>query len=161
MQYTANMSKTEFQELIARVTSRISSQPLDPGLERQLNESFPAKGQVYDAILQACKEGDAAGWICEREGGGIRYGRVFKASPDTNNFSVDVVEMKDIVGPHHVHPNGEIDLIMPLEGAATFDDHAAGWLVYGPGSAHKPTVGGGRAYVLYLLPGGAIEFTRT
>ena len=34
-----------------------------------------------------------------------------------------------------------------------------GWHVYGPGSAHRPTVAGGRALVLYVLPGGKIGFT--
>ena len=29
--------------------------------------------------------------------------------------------------------------------------------VYGPGTAHRPTVRGGRALVLYLLPEGAID----
>ena len=29
-----------------------------------------------------------------------------------------------------------------------------------PGSAHRPTVAAGRALVLYLLPQGAIEFTK-
>lgn len=29
-----------------------------------------------------------------------------------------------------------------------------------PGSAHRPTVSGGRALVVYLLPGGRIDFTR-
>ena len=78
-------------------------------------------------------------------------------------------DMDEVVGPHHVHPNGEIDLVMPLAGAdglapggaARFDGQAAGWKVYGPGSAHRPTVSGGRALVLYLLPEGAIQFTRT
>jgi hypothetical protein len=32
--------------------------------------------------------------------------------------------------------------------------------VYPPGSAHRPTVSGGRALVLYLLPEGRIEFSR-
>ncbi len=36
---------------------------------------------------------------------------------------------------------------------------AAGWLVCPPGSAHRPTVLGGRALVLYLLPQGQIQFT--
>jgi hypothetical protein len=40
-------------------------------------------------------------------------------------------------------------------------DSAEGWPVYGPGSAHHPTVTGGRAVALYLLPGGAVRFTRT
>ncbi len=56
--------------------------------------------------------------------------------------------MADIEGPHHRHPRGEIDLILPLEGAPAFDGVSAGWSVYPPGSAHRPTVTGGTAYVL-------------
>ena len=67
--------------------------------------------------------------------------------------------MNDLAGPHHSHPNGEIDLIMPLTPDAQFDGHPAGWCVYEPGSAHYPTVSRGRALVLYLLPQGAIHFT--
>jgi hypothetical protein len=89
----------------------------------------------------------------------IRYGRVIKPGPETHGFSVDVVEMRDCAGPHHVHPNGEIDLVMPLDGRAAFDGQGAGWKVYEAGSDHFPTVRGGRALVLYLLPGGAIQFT--
>ena len=66
----------------------------------------------------------------------------------------------DVAGPHHTHPNGEIDLHMPLGGDATFDGRPAGWVVMPPGSAHRPTVRAGRALVLYLLPLGAIEFTK-
>jgi hypothetical protein len=68
--------------------------------------------------------------------------------------------MENIRGPHHRHPNGEIDLVMPLTAEARFDDHGASWVVYGPNSAHYPTVTHGRAWVLYLLPQGAIEFTK-
>lgn len=68
--------------------------------------------------------------------------------------------MENIAGPHHVHPQGEIDLIMPVDGDAQFDDRPAGWLVCPPGSAHRPTVTRGRALVLYLLPNGEIEFTK-
>jgi hypothetical protein len=68
--------------------------------------------------------------------------------------------MEDVAGPHHRHPTGEIDLVLPLSGDARFDGRGAGWVVYGPGSAHRPTVRGGKALVLYLLPQGAIEFTK-
>jgi hypothetical protein len=51
-------------------------------------------------------------------------------------------------------------MIMPIDESAQFDGQPRGWLVYPPGSAHKPTVSGGSAYVLYLLPDGAIEFSR-
>ena len=48
---------------------------------------------------------------------------------------------------------------MAISGEPKFDGFPEGWYVYGPGSDHHPTVEGGDAYVLYLLPGGAIEFT--
>jgi hypothetical protein len=151
----------EFTQLVAGVTSRIAARPLDRALEEQLQGLFPAGGPAFQSLLEACREGVAAGWMCSREAGGIRYGRVVKPSEATHGFSVDVVEMEDVAGPHHRHPNGEIDLIMPLRGPARFDGRGSGWLVYGPGTAHRPTVTGGKAYVLYLLPGGAIEFSTT
>lgn len=153
------MTPTEFNQLVSTVTAAIAGKPVDKTLETFLNENFPSKGEVFAKILAACREGVAAGWLCKYEGGGVKYGRIAKPGPATHGFSIDVVDMADLAGPHHVHPNGEIDLIMPLEGDARFDGKPAGWLVYGPGSAHCPTVSQGRAYVLYLLPEGAIEFT--
>lgn len=52
-------------------------------------------------------------------------------------------------------------MIMPLSGAAKFDGCDAGWLVYGPGSAHRPIVSDGKALVRCLLPKGKIKFTGT
>ena len=154
------MTAEQFKQRIAEITATIQGMPVDKRLEALLNERFPADGEVFKGIAEACRTGAAEGWMCDREHGGIRFGRVIKPGPETHGFSVDVVDMQDVVGPHHAHPNGEIDMIMPLEGDARFDGHGAGWLVYGPGSAHKPTVSDGRAHVLYLLPDGAIEFTR-
>ncbi|MBN3762690.1 DUF4863 family protein [Burkholderia sp. Ac-20365] len=154
------MSPQDFQRLIAGVTAQLDGRPLDAALAGWLNTTWPADSATYAELADACRVGVAEGWLCNREHGGIRYGRVLKPTPDTHGFSVDVVDMQDIAGPHHVHPNGEIDLIMPLTRGATFDGHPAGWCVYGPGSAHRPTVAQGQALVLYLLPQGAIEFTR-
>lgn len=154
------MTIETFSDLIASVTANIAGRPLDESLERELNERYPSQGSTFREVLDACRDGMAAGWMCNREAGGIRYGRVIKAGDATHGFSVDVVEMSDITGPHHRHPNGEIDLVMPLDESATFDGRGAGWRVYGPGSAHHPTVAHGRALVLYLLPDGAIEFTK-
>ena len=150
-----------FTALIATITSRLEGRSLDSQLEQDLNRAFPAEGKECRAIVAACKDAIAAGWMCNREAGGIKYGRVIKPGPATHGFSVDVVEMEPVAGPHHRHPNGEIDLVMPLAPGAQFDGHGAGWVVYGPGSAHHPTVTHARALVLYLLPAGAIEFTRT
>ena len=153
------MPSSEFRTQIAELSAQLAGRPLDVHLETWLNAEHGVGGTTYARLKQSCEEGVAAGWLCQREGGGIRYGRVFKPAADLQGFSVDVVDMRDIAGPHHVHPAGEIDLIMPLEGDAQFDGRAAGWLVCPPGSAHSPTVSGGRALVLYLLPNGEIRFT--
>lgn len=153
------MSVEDFTALVARVTGQVAGRPLDAALAHDLNDSLPGDGADVAAIARACREAIRDGWMCSREAGGIRYGRVVKPGPATHGYSVDVVEMDGVVGPHHRHPNGEIDLVMPVDATATFDGQGAGWVVYGPGSAHSPTVAGGRVLVLYLLPQGAIEFT--
>tara|TARA_R110000851_G_scaffold278768_1_gene431876 strand:+ start:6594 stop:7061 length:468 start_codon:yes stop_codon:yes gene_type:complete len=155
------MNLETFQQLIQKVTNHIGDRPLDKTLQDDLNQTFPAGGDVYNDIVDACRTGVAQGWMCQHEGGGIRYGRVIKPTDSLNGYSVDVVDMKDLAGPHHRHPNGEVDLIMPIDNDARFDNHPAGWLVYGPDTAHRPTVTQGQALVLYLLPEGKIEFTRS
>lgn len=153
------MPSTQFRQQIVALTSQLAGKALDHDLQIWLNARHGIDSPTYQQLEQSCRQGVAEGWLCEREAGGIRYGRVFKPAQDLQNFSVDVVDMDNVVGPHHAHPGGEIDLVMPLEGDALFDDHSAGWVVYSPGSAHRPTVSNGRALVLYLLPGGSIEFT--
>jgi hypothetical protein len=161
MNHSPETTPTTFAGMIGKITARIVDCRLDEHLERNLNSAFPPDSPGYRAIFDACRRAIAAGWMCSRESAGIRFGRVIKPGPHTHGFSVDVVDMPPIAGPHHRHPSGEIDLIMPLEPGAKFDGRDAGWLVYGPGSAHRPTVTQGRALVLYLLPAGAIEFTNT
>ncbi|OZI77500.1 DUF4863 family protein [Bordetella genomosp. 12] len=150
----------QFHALMREVTDQIGAADLDQTLEDRLNRDLGADSELYQRIFEACRQGIAAGWMCKYEGGGIRYGRVIKPDAALAGYSVDVVDMNDLAGPHHRHPQGEIDLVMPLSDAARFDGRGAGWLVYGPDSAHSPTVRGGQALVLYLLPAGAIEFTR-
>jgi hypothetical protein len=153
------MSPAEFRDQISRLTATLAGRPLDGALDAWLNREHGAGSATYRALKASCEAGVREGWLCDREGGGIRYGRIFKPADDLQGFSVDVVDMCDIAGPHHLHPNGEIDLIMPIDEQARFDGRPAGWLVCPPGSAHRPTVTQGRALVLYLLPQGRIEFT--
>ena len=150
------MTPEQFRNLLQPVTGHLAGRPLDASL----NAAFAADGPVLTAIEAACEAAIAAGWMCNREGGGIKYGRVIKPDAELAGCSVDVVEMNDLKGPHHRHPNGEIDVIMPIDPAAKFDGRGRGWLVYGPDTAHHPTVTRGRALVLYLLPRGPIEFTK-
>ena len=183
------MSEATFRQQIAALTAQLAGRALDDSLDAWLNREHGAGSASFEALRTACREGVAEGWLCNREAGGIKYGRIFKPAPDLHGFSVDVVDMAPprwatpskgqpprgaddgtpsaggeqdyVAGPHHGHPNGEIDLIMPMDGDdARFDGRSAGWCVYGPGTAHRPTVTQGRALVLYLLPEGRIEFTR-
>ncbi len=154
------MSPDKFRAQIAGLTALLAGRAIDADLDAWLNREHGAGSATYASLKASCEAGVAEGWLCNREGGGIKYGRIFKPADDLHGFSVDVVDMTDIAGPHHVHPNGEIDLHMPLGGDATFDGRPAGWVVMPPGSAHRPTVAAGRALVLYLLPQGAIEFTK-
>ena len=139
------VAQNAFRQTLARLTADIAAhlagRPLDSELGRWLNAEHGADSSTWQTLKQQCLTGVEQGWLCEREGGGIRYGRVFKPAADLHGFSVDVVDMHDIAGPHHSHPLGEIDLIMPLDGEAQFDGHPAGWLVYPPGSAHRPSNG--------------------
>jgi len=153
-------AQSRFKTRLAAVTTQIHHRPLNSALDEWLNANLGTDTPTYRELKQSCEEGVAQGWLCKYEGGGLRYGRIFKPSEDLHGFSVDVVDMANVAGPHHVHPQGEIDLIMPIEGDATFDGRPAGWLVCPPSSAHRPTVTQGRALVLYLLPNGDIEFTK-
>lgn len=155
-----NSTVEEFTTLIAGITARIAGLPLDENLETRLNAEVPAEGAEFGRVYEACQAAIDAGWMCDREAGGIRFSRVVKPCEAIHGFSVDVVVMDSLKGPHHRHTNGEIDMIMPLDVGARFDGRGRGWLVYPAGHAHYPTVTGGKAIVLYLLPGGAIEFTR-
>lgn len=156
----APMTPDTLHRQLETLTAEIAGRPLDAALDDWLNATHGASSATYSALKASCEAGVAQGWLCNREGGGMRYGRIFKPAPDLHGFSVDVVDMKNLAGPHHAHPTGEIDLIMPIEGDATFDGRGAGWLVYPPASAHRPTIANGRALVLYLLPEGRIDFTR-
>lgn len=154
------MSRETFDQKIAELAADIDDRALDEDLATYLNEAYGPGSEWFRIVTSACRQAVDDGWMCDREAGGIRFGRVTKPGTSAGSFSVDVVSMSNCKGPYHVHPSGEIDLVMPIEGDARFDGQDAGWKVYAPGTAHFPTVTGGAALVLYLLPNGEIEFTR-
>ena len=149
----------QFRALVAPIARFAQGRALDAVLERELNLAFPPAGEPFRRIGEACHAGIAAGWMCTQGDAKRRFGRIFEASDAMHRFSVDVVDITDLVGNHHRHPTGEIDMIMPVTPAAEFDGRGAGWLVYAPGTGHRPTVTAGRALILYLLPEGKIEWT--
>ena len=148
-----------FKSLMKPVMDAIADTGITNDLEGKLNAAFAPDSETFQTIERACHDAIAAGWMCTQGGEGRRFGRIVEPSHDTRDLSVDVVDLTDIVGPHHRHPNGEVCMVMPVTKDAKFDGHGAGWCVNQPGSAHHPTVTDGRALVLYLLPEGKIEFT--
>ena len=124
-----------------------------------LEGRFPFSGERITGLGAALCDAKEAGEICQHGTDDLRYSRLFKASEDSRDMSADAVWMR-VAGPHHTHPQGEIDLCFVTDGAPLFDGRPPGWTVYPPGSSHRPTVSGGAMMILYLLPGGEIAFTR-
>jgi hypothetical protein len=153
------MSVNRFQKLLKPVTDFVSSQVVDTALAEELNRRFPHDEETFKIIEAACHKAISDGWMCAQGSAGRRFGRVIESSEETGRLSVDVVDLENIVGPHHRHPTGEICMIMPVTEGARFDGMPRGWCVFEPGSDHRPTVTDGEALVLYMLPEGKIEFT--
>jgi hypothetical protein len=153
------MSVEVFDALVSEIAASMSGFEVDSSLETFLNEIYGVGTPEFGNLRDLCGKGEREGWLLKQEAGGIKFGRVIKANTSAGPFSVDVVRMKDIEGPHHIHANGEIGAVLAIDGSPKFDGKAEGWYVYPPGSHHRPTVSGGDAYVLYYLPQGAIEFT--
>ena len=153
------MNVDQFQELLKPIIKFIADKPVDKSLAEKINNHFPAESDIFNSIESACHQAISDGWMCSQGGEGRRFGRIIEPSETTGMLSVDVVDLDNIVGPHHRHPNGEICMIMPITEGARFDNTDRGWCVYEPGSSHRPTVTNGEALVLYMLPDGEIEFT--
>jgi hypothetical protein len=130
----------------------------DPARARAaLQRKLDPKGAVARALEAELVRLLQAGELASRGAPPVQYGRVAKASPESAGFSIDVVHMRG-AGPRHRHPNGEVNYCIALEGAPTFEGQPPGWVVMPPESTHVPTVAGGRMLIVYLLPGGLIEF---
>ena len=135
---------------------RIGS-PKDDSEAVRLNGAFPIGNDKLNVIKTALMTGMKEGWLTPNGEGGMRWGRLSKATPQTKNLSIDAVYMEQ-AGPGHTHPGGEYDLCFAVDGDPRFDGNSEGWVVYPPGSWHIPTVTGGAMIILYFLPEGAIRF---
>jgi hypothetical protein len=152
---TAPLTKEQFTKLLEPLAQALRAVDVDAkDAAAQAERAGPFLGPVVDAVRSAALASIGSDWLLPKQNAGIRFGRVAK---DLHGFSVDAVLM-DVPGPRHRHPNGEIDLCFTTKGEPKFDGKPAGWVVYGKGSAHVPTVAGGEMLILYFLPGGAIEF---
>lgn len=152
-------ARTEFGQLVGQIATFVCDRDLDDALAADLNDAYGYGSAMHESLGRLIHAGAGEGWLLAREAGGIKFGRPVKPGQEAGRFSVDVVHMADIRGPHHIHVSGEIGVMFPLDGTPAFDGGRAAWYVYPPASEHHPTITGGAAHVLYFLPDGAIEFT--
>lgn len=153
------MSKSDLMTALAPVLEHLPTLDLaDPdGTRASLGRAFPPDGPVVTRLGELFRTGVAEGWLCDKEIGGARLSRVAKPSEETAQFSIDAVQLGG-PGAWHRHTTGEVDLCFAAEGDPRFDGQPEGWVVFGSGSAHVPTVTGGVMNILYFLPDGAIDW---
>lgn len=157
------MGKETLEKALAPVFAALTGAEPNDGakLADRLTRELPLTHDAIRAVRAAATAGVKEGWLCDREGGGIKYSRPVKPSPASAGYSVDAVVMDRIAGPKHTHTNGEINLCFTEDGDAKFCGHREGWVVFPRGSTHVPVVTDGRMLILYFLPGGAIVFAKS
>ena len=144
--------------LAAPMAAAASVNVNDPAAARAaLHRQFAPEGKEGIALRHALVEAVASGLICNKGNEAIKYSRLCKPDATPHDLSVDFVWMTG-PGINHRHPRGEINLCFGEEGHPRFDGQPEGWVVFPPGSAHVPTVTGGRMLIVYFLPGGAVEW---
>lgn len=132
----------------------------DPATARaELERRLDPRGETARNLGAGLRTLLDSGKIADRGAPPVRWSRVAKAGPETRDLSIDVVLMTG-AGPRHGHPGGEVNFCLALEGTPRFDGQEPGWVVFPPGSSHVPTVEGGTMLIVYLLPGGQIEFDK-
>ncbi|MBX3459911.1 MAG: DUF4863 family protein [Planctomycetes bacterium] len=121
-----------------------------------LAQQFPPGGELFSALRALADSGLREGWLCGREAGPSRFSRVAKPEKG-DGYSIDAVLLWGD-GPKHKHLKGEVNCMLALEGAPKFCGFEPGWAVFAPGSAHVPSVQGGKMLIFYMLPDGAVEW---
>src|SRR6267154_1513123 len=84
----------ELQKLVNEVTRPLLGRNLDAKVETWLNDELPPASATYRGLFDACRAGAAAGLICNREAGGIKFGRVIKPSDATRKCSFSNCEQR-------------------------------------------------------------------
>ena len=155
MSQSSPISPERVDRLLATVAELDLSEPT--AAMAHLEAVFPLRGSMVQDLRETLERAAATGEICDRGAPPVMFSRLWKASDNPHGVSADCVLMTG-PGPRHNHPNGEVNLAFRVDGEPRFDGHPEGWIVKSPGSTHVPTVEGGEMFILYLLPGGAIEF---
>jgi hypothetical protein len=153
--------KDETLAIVHRVLSDIGTRPFDAQLEFQLNRRFGFSSVTFDALGRLLNLGVEEGWVGYAPVEGwpdYKRGRIAEPATETMGMSVESALMSNVKGQYHRHTRGEIDMVIPIDNNAQFCGRGAGWVVYPPGTEHFPTITGGKALIMFFLPGGQNEY---
>ena len=153
-------SKPALLSAVHRLLDFIGDRPLNGELEKSLNHHYGPTTERYGELLTLLRKGIDDGWACYSEITGPDYkrGRIADPSEATHGFSVESGKLRNVLGNYHCHPQGEINMIGPVDETGPFCGSGAGWKVFEPMSRHFPTVTGGTVTMLFFLPKGEIEY---
>jgi hypothetical protein len=168
-------TKDEFLARCIPVLQEVKDMTTGTEVEQWLNSKYGVESELYKDLSRLITLGLKEGWGADVEVGGPRYRRAQLVVPsaETFFFSITGVLMDStdnsqnnpedsFRGGYHLHPYGEINLVVPLnEGAALAGPNGwcyGGWTTPAPGSHHFPEVKGGAVVSLTFLPAGRIAF---
>ena len=73
------MTPDPLREQMSQLRARIAGRPLDAGLGDWLNAQHGVGSATIASSVNPCLDDASEGWLCDRESGAFRYGRVFNA----------------------------------------------------------------------------------
>jgi hypothetical protein len=156
----------ELIDLSTAFLDEVMNQTPGKELELWLNETHGAASGLYQRLSAVVTAGAGDGWTTQAESTDRGYvrNRILEPVERTHYFSITVIYL-DSVAPmreaYHVHPYGEINLVVPLEPRAVLAGplgwRGAGWTASAPGSGHHPASRGPVIAVAYL-PAGRIAY---
>lgn len=141
-------------------------------VEQWLNATYGPDSSLYRDLSRLVKTGVEEGWAANVEITGPHYrrSRLCEPSAETRHFSITAVYMdsgerppgETFRGDYHLHPYGEINMVVPLNDGAMLAGPngwcGAGWTAPAPGSHHYPEVKGGAVIAFFFLPAGRISY---
>jgi hypothetical protein len=174
-QASSTRTKDEFLARCIPFLQEVKDMTAGTEVEQWLNSTYGVESELYKDLSRLIALGLEEGWVADVEIGGARYRRAQIATPSAQTFffsltgilmdSTDNAQNNaegSFRGGYHLHPYGEINLVVPLnDGAALAGPNGwcyGGWTASAPGSHHFPEVKGGAVITLTFLPAGRIAF---
>lgn len=154
--------KPALMTILAELIDFIGDRPLDDALQASLNDRYGPKTHDFIEIQRLLRVGIDERWACYDEIDGPDYcrGRLGSVADGGHEFVIESAKLRNVKGNFHLHPEGEINMIQPVDPDAQFCGAGAGWKVFAPGTKHFPTVTGGTATFVFFLPKGQIEYCK-